>query len=110
MDWMLRIRLRALAYLVAIALFALGVISLTTVPAWPVLGVAFACAVVAVNRIAARLDVPVCLQCGTSLDDRAPGEHGIACAQCGAVNQPASDDTAALPATLDGEAPADRVA
>ncbi len=88
MDWMSRIRLRALAYLVAIGLFALGIISLTAVPVWPVLGVAVACAVMAVNRIAARLDTPVCLHCGAGLSERAAGEHGVICADCGAVNQP----------------------
>ncbi len=92
MNWMSRIRLRALTYLVAIALFALGVISLTTLPAWPVLGVAVACAVVAVNRLASRLDSPVCLGCGSPIHKRPVGEHGVACADCGAVNQPAAGD------------------
>jgi len=86
--WMSKIRLRALAYLVAIGLFALGVISLTTVPAWPVVGVAVACAVMAVNRIASRLDSAVCLRCGSAITDRPSGEHGVACGRCGAVNQP----------------------
>ena len=88
MNWISRIRLRALGYLLAIGLFALGVISLTALPAWPVLGFAVACAAVAVNRLGARLEAPVCLQCGAGLDVRSASEHGVFCAGCGAVNQP----------------------
>lgn len=87
MNWMSRIRLRTLAVVLGIALFALGAISLTAIPAWPIVGVAVACVAVVVNRIAARLDQPVCLVCGSNIGDQPGGEHGVACAQCGSVNQ-----------------------
>lgn len=87
MNWMSTVRLRALALLLAIGLFALGVISLTALPAWPVVGVAVACAVMAVNHVASRLDAPVCLVCGSNLATDNAGEHGVACGSCGAVNQ-----------------------
>jgi hypothetical protein len=94
---MSRIRLRALALVLGIALFALGAISLTAIPAWPVVGVAVACAAVVVNRIAARLDHPICLACGHDIAGQPAGEHGVACSNCGAVNQgpdsPAGGDT-----------------
>lgn len=89
MGWASRIRLRALAYLVGISLFALGVISLTALPAWPIVGVAVACAAVAMNRLGARLEAPVCLRCGAELHHEPASEHGVACADCGAVNAPA---------------------
>lgn len=88
MGWASRIRLRALAYVLGISLFALGVISLTALPAWPVVGMAVACAAVAMNRLGARLEAPVCLRCGAELPQEPASEHGVACVDCGAVNAP----------------------
>lgn len=91
---MSRIRLRGLALVLGIALFALGAISLTAIPAWPVVGVAVACAAMVVNRIAARLDQPVCLVCGSDIAGQPAGEHGVACSDCGSVNQQADSPPA----------------
>ena len=84
--WVDRFRLRALGWVVGIALCALATISLTTVPAWPVVGVAIAVAVVALNTVTARLNVPSCLVCGESVAEEPAGEHGVVCPSCGAVN------------------------
>lgn len=97
LNWMSKIRLRALALALGIAVFTLGVISLTTIPAWPIVGVAVACVAVGLNRIAARLDQPVCLTCGTDISALPTGHHGRVCPTCGAVDQPqvATDASAA---------------
>ncbi len=84
--WVDRFRLRALAWVVGIALCALATISLTTLPAWPVVGVAIAFAAVAVNTVASRLDVPSCLACGHRIESEPAGEHGVVCPSCGSVN------------------------
>lgn len=91
-------RLRALALVLGIALLALGAISLTAIPAWPVVGVAVAFAAMAVNRAAARLDQPICLSCGHDIAAEPAGEHGVVCSKCGSVNDSASEDQADLAA------------
>ena len=89
-DFFARIRRRALIMVVGIAMAAIATISLTTVPAWPVVGVAFAAVAVAMNSVASRLrvDESMCLGCGESLKDVSAGVHGAICPGCGAVNQP----------------------
>ncbi|HRQ73464.1 MAG TPA: hypothetical protein PLU35_10590 [Phycisphaerales bacterium] len=88
MDWMARIRFRVLAFLLGLTLAVLGTISLTTLPAWPVVGVAFAAAAVAVNHMTSRLKAPVCHGCGARLSDEPPGAYGVVCAKCGFVTLP----------------------
>lgn len=87
-DWLGRIRLRVFALLIGLALAAVAMISLTTVPAWPVLGFAVISAAVAVNTMASklRLGQTVCLHCGCELRDRVPGVYGIECPECGGLN------------------------
>lgn len=85
LNWLHRVRLRALAFAVGIALCALGAISLTTIPAWPIVGVAVAFVAMGINRIASRLDQSVCLACGADLTSQPTGEHGPICPTCGAV-------------------------
>ncbi len=88
LNWLHKVRLRALALAVGIALCALGAISLTTIPVWPIVGVAVAFVAMGINHIAARLDQPVCLSCGADLTSQPTGEHGPICPSCGAVGTP----------------------
>ena len=89
-QWFKRVRLRAMAIVIGVALAAIATIALTAMPAWPVVGVAFAAAAVCVNSMASRLNVaaPTCLDCGARLDGQAPGTYGVICQQCGSINQP----------------------
>lgn len=89
MTWMHRLRLKVLAYAVGILLTALGLISLTTLPAWPVLGIAVAAVAFTIHAAAGRLTTvaPVCYGCGQTLAGTPEGEHGTICPHCGAVNQ-----------------------
>ena len=84
--WLQRIRLRSLWLLVGIGLTSLGIISLTAIPAWPVVGVAVAALALGLNNIAHRLSQPTCLSCGHNLHDAIRGEHGAICPQCGAIS------------------------
>jgi hypothetical protein len=88
MTWLHRIRLRILAYAFGIALAAIAMISLTTLPAWPVIGVAVAAVALTVNRVASRLSDGACLGCGHSLTGKSSGGYGIACGECGTINPP----------------------
>jgi len=82
-----RLRLRALAILVGIGLTALALISLTTMPAWPIVGVAVATLAVCVHSLAYRVNPATCLGCGQSVADEPPGEHGRICRSCGTIAQ-----------------------
>lgn len=86
-TWMHKIRLRSMAFAVGISLAALGLISLTTLPAWPVVGVAVAAVAFTINRVAQRLSSPTCYACGGSLANAPEGEHGAICPSCGSVHQ-----------------------
>lgn len=83
-----RIRTRALWLVVAITATTVSVIAWTTLPAWPVVGVAVATLVFAVNTISSKLHADACLGCGQSLASQPRGEHGTFCPNCGQVNQP----------------------
>lgn len=85
--WIHRIRLKALAWVVAIVIAAIGAISLFAVPALPALGVAVAFVAVALNQIGHRLAQPTCYGCGSDLSGREPGQYGVECAECGTINQ-----------------------
>ncbi len=97
-QWLNKIRLRAMAVLVGVALAAIATIALTTIPAWPVVGVAFAAVAVCVNSMASRLNIerPLCLNCGSDISDQAPGTYGVICKSCGSINQPYIVDPAEL--------------
>jgi predicted RNA-binding Zn-ribbon protein involved in translation (DUF1610 family) len=82
-----RVRLRVFAFAIGICLAALGLISLTTLPAWPVLGVAVAAVAFTINSVASRLKSPTCFACGQSIIQAPEGEHGAICPHCGAVHQ-----------------------
>ncbi len=87
-DWMHRIRLRAFGLVLGLTLVVIAMLSLTTLPAWPVVGVAVAAAAVAVNTMASklRLEQPICVHCRRDLSDQTPGVYGIVCPQCGTVD------------------------
>jgi len=85
---MQQIRRRVLWVVVGVAGTAVGVISLTTLPAWPIVGVAVAAVVVAVNGITSRLKTPICYGCAHDLTGIEAGEHGAICPGCGVVTPP----------------------
>jgi len=76
-----------LAVLVAGALAAIVLVSLAAWPVLPVLGVTVAAVAMVVNSMTTRLGSPTCWGCGQRLAPTTPGEHGVACPSCGAVNQ-----------------------
>ncbi|MBK9189320.1 MAG: hypothetical protein IPM33_10240 [Phycisphaerales bacterium] len=88
MTFMHRLRLRALALIVGIGLTTLALISLTTMPAWPIVGVAVATLAVCVHSLAHRVNPSTCLGCGQSVADEPAGEHGRVCRACGTIAQP----------------------
>jgi hypothetical protein len=78
-----RIRQRMLWTLVGVCATAVGVIVWTTLPAWPVVGVAVATVVLAVNTLASRVRHNTCLGCGGSIAGLVSSEHGVICPHCG---------------------------
>jgi hypothetical protein len=91
-------RTRALWIVVGIAGMAMGVIAWTTLPAWPVVGVAVATLLVAMNGITTRLAKDNCLACGKSLKDATWSEHGGICGHCHQINPPTHAHLAKLDA------------
>jgi hypothetical protein len=91
MTWMHKIRLRVLGLLLGLVLAAIATISLTTVPAWPVIGVAFATLAIAVNKLTTRLSQPTCWGCGTDLASADEGIYGVECPSCGLLTPRGSD-------------------
>jgi ribosomal protein L32 len=81
------IRRRVLWVLVGIAATTVAVIAWTTMPAWPVVGVAVATLVVAVNTITSRLKHDVCLACGADMRNVAASAYGSVCPCCGQVHE-----------------------
>lgn len=86
--WIGSLKLRALVWIVAIALATTATIVLAGVPAWPAVGVAVAAACVSVGKITSKLLKPTCLECGCDLSSQPIGLQGIACPTCGSVNTP----------------------
>jgi predicted RNA-binding Zn-ribbon protein involved in translation (DUF1610 family) len=82
-----RIRLRIFAVLLGVGLTAFVVVAWTTIPAWPVVGVAFAAVAMAVNQMASKLTQPVCHGCGRDINGMAVGQYGVVCPSCGFVTQ-----------------------
>lgn len=87
MMWMHKMRLRALAMVVAVALAAIGVVSFAALPLWPVVGVAAATVVLMLNKMTAKLCQPVCWGCGHSIAGQPAGDYGVICPDCGALTQ-----------------------
>lgn len=86
MSWVHRLRLRALALVVAAALVVVGIVSVAAVPVWPAIGMAVAAVALVVNRIGARLDDPRCLACGTDVSKEPRGQYGVICPKCGGLS------------------------
>lgn len=85
MSWLARLRVRVLALVIGGVLAALGVLSLTTFPAWGVWGVTVAAVAMAVHRVANKLSEPTCLGCGENIAKVPQGEHGAVCPHCGTI-------------------------
>ncbi len=84
--WIQKVRLKALAWVLAIALAAIGAISIFAIPALPAVGVAFAVVAVALNQLGHRLSQPTCYGCGSDLSGRQAGQYGVVCGKCGHIN------------------------
>lgn len=96
LTWLGKIRLRAIVFVIGVPLAVMGAISLS--PAWltvPLVGVALAAVTMSLSKITSRLGEAVCLTCGHDLQGLPPGEHGVACPNCGGLNMPASAVTLA---------------
>lgn len=87
MTWLHKTRLKVLAYAAGVLLAAIGLVSLTTMPAWPVLGVAVAAVVVVINRAAGRLNQHTCFGCGNDTGKLPAGDYGVNCPACGMFSQ-----------------------
>lgn len=88
MQWMLKLRLRVFALMVALTILVFTVVGMLAVPVLPAVGAALAIAVTVVNSMTARLNVMTCAGCGNSIEQLPAGTHGIACKGCGTVNHP----------------------
>ncbi len=87
-EWISLIRWRAAAWVLGIALATTATIMFTGIAVLPIVGVAAAAAVVSLNRIATRLNKPICLACGEDLTGQPIGPIGAVCPSCGAIHQP----------------------
>lgn len=81
-----KLRLRALGVLVGLGLAVLGILSMTTAPAWPVVFGAVAVAALVVNKVAAQLSKTVCIGCGQRIETEPVGQYGVVCPGCGTVS------------------------
>ncbi|MBX3364465.1 MAG: hypothetical protein KF866_06850 [Phycisphaeraceae bacterium] len=87
MTWYHKLRLRALAFVIGLAITAAGLISWLALPALPVIGVVFATAAVMLHNIGSRATGTSCLGCGHDLSSVRTGVHGSMCPECGLINQ-----------------------
>ncbi len=93
MTWFHKLRLRALAFGIGLALAAAGLISFLALPAAPVIGVAVATVAVVFNQFGSRATGKSCLGCGHNMSQAKSGTHGAMCPECGLINQfPSRDD------------------
>lgn len=86
LDWLHRVRVTVLATVLAVAITAFGLIAWAALPALPVIGVAVAAVAMAINTVTARLNEPLCRDCGEDLTGLIPGEYGAVCPNCGLIN------------------------
>ena len=84
-----KVRLRAFAVVLGLALAIIGLTAMISAPAWPFVAGAVAIAAVAVNKVAARLTQPVCIGCGSTIANEPIGQYGAVCPQCGTIGTPA---------------------
>ncbi len=86
LDWLHRVRIRALTLVLAVAITAFGLIAWAALPAIPVISVAVAAVAMAINSVTARLNEPLCRDCGEDLAGLTAGEYGVVCPSCGLIN------------------------
>ncbi|GAB5495220.1 MAG: hypothetical protein Phyf2KO_03000 [Phycisphaerales bacterium] len=98
-----KLRLRAFGIVVGLGLATLGLLSMSILPTLPVVVGAFAVAALVVNKVAAQLSNPVCIGCGTKLDNEPLGQYGVICPKCGTISASAKSDALELPASPDDE-------
>lgn len=89
-----RIRFKAATAIVALGVAAFGAISIAAMPAVPVIGAAITAAMFVVHKVGSKLDQPVCRGCGTDLAGLRAGAYGVACPECGRLNQVSPVDPA----------------
>lgn len=87
-----RLRLKALAWLLGIALACIATVAFSSVSWVPVLGMAVAAAAVSLSKTAHRLTKPTCLECGADVSGEPVGTYGRVCQACGAIHQPKPGD------------------
>jgi hypothetical protein len=85
MTWMHKTRLRVLGLVVGLVFAAIGMISLASLPTWPVVGVTVATIAFVVNKMTTRLSHPTCWGCGGSIAHLEPGQYGVECPSCGTL-------------------------
>ena len=82
-----KLRLRVFAVLAGLITAAIATLSLTALPAVPVIGVALITAAALVNGMTSRLAHPTCIGCGRDITEVAAGTYGVICPDCGAFTQ-----------------------
>ncbi len=104
LRWIHKVWLRVIALLFAASLLVLGVVSVTTAPVWPILGVAVATVAVMWTNITSRLDRATCLHCGHDIESQPGSQYGIICDKCGGLSEPVGARTASTDAYVgDGQ-------
>lgn len=91
LAWLQRARMRALASVLGVAIAAFGLIAWAALPVLPVVGVAVATVAVMINSLTARLNEPLCRDCGQDLRRESLSDYGVACPRCGLINPPGHD-------------------
>jgi len=86
-TWMHRLRLKVFALALGLGLTAFALISWTTIPAWPIVGVAVATVAVVINKMSVRLSHPTCHGCGADIEGLPGSQYGVACPTCGHLTQ-----------------------
>jgi len=99
--WVHQMWLRILALVLAAGLTAFGLISISAVPLWPVVGVTVATLALCWNSMTSRLDKPLCLNCGDELNQAVGTQYGIICNSCGCLNEPIGEIPVADSTTKD---------
>lgn len=83
-----KLRLRVLAILLGTGLAVVGLLSLVSWPALPVIGVAVITVAAMVHRVTHKLSSPLCHACGHDLSGQPDSSIGLLCPECGSVNVP----------------------
>lgn len=92
-----KLRLRAFGIVVGLGLATVGLLSMSILPALPVVVGAFAVAALVVNKVAAQLSNPVCIGCGGKLDNEPLGQYGVICPKCGTISASAKSEIVDVP-------------